>query len=84
MQKIFDIFQLLLGYQCGYRFPPIAGARTPIPGSGQSNYMSYPWQGIIIDFRIEMQVDTFGRCPPTFQRHVWQRLTTCRGYLTYK
>ncbi|KAL7014334.1 hypothetical protein ACKWTF_015867 [Chironomus riparius] len=36
------------GYQCGYRFPPIAGARAPIAGSGQSNYMSYPWQAVLL------------------------------------
>ncbi|CAG9811514.1 unnamed protein product [Chironomus riparius] len=36
------------GYQCGRRYPPVAGARQPIPGSGQANYGAYPWLAVIM------------------------------------
>ncbi|KAG5668605.1 hypothetical protein PVAND_016541 [Polypedilum vanderplanki] len=36
------------GYQCGVRYPPVAGARPPVAGSGQASYMAYPWQAVLL------------------------------------
>lgn len=33
-------------YQCGVRFPPVAG--SPPPGPGQAPHGSYPWQAVIL------------------------------------
>lgn len=34
------------GYQCGIRYPPVAG--SPTPGAGQAPYGAYPWQAALL------------------------------------
>lgn len=33
-------------YQCGVRFPPVAG--SPSHGQGQADYGKYPWQAVLL------------------------------------
>lgn len=33
-------------YQCGVRYPPVAG--SPVPGAGQAPYGAYPWQAALL------------------------------------
>lgn len=33
-------------YQCGVRYPPVAG--SPSPGPGQAAYGKYPWQAVLL------------------------------------
>jgi len=33
-------------YQCGIRYPPVTGSRTPT--SGQAAYGAYPWQAVLL------------------------------------
>ncbi|KAJ6636460.1 Phenoloxidase-activating factor 2 [Pseudolycoriella hygida] len=33
-------------YQCGVRYPPVAG--SPVPAPGQAPYGSYPWQAVLL------------------------------------
>jgi hypothetical protein len=36
------------GYQCGIRYPPVAGSRPSPPNSGQTVFGAYPWQVVIL------------------------------------
>jgi len=35
----------LPSYQCGIRYPPVANAPSPAPGTNQAAFGAYPWQG---------------------------------------